>query len=152
MVNGIDIRHIDSNELEELLDLYSHLHRNDSKLVRDENLYTLWEEMLTDRNMHILVTEEDQKLVSSCVLAIIRNLTRGGRPYGIIENVVTHSGYRLKGHGKAIIQEALDIAWKNNCYKLMLMTGRSDDGTLKFYETCGFVRGVKTGFIAYPDE
>ncbi|MFD1676860.1 GNAT family N-acetyltransferase [Alicyclobacillus fodiniaquatilis] len=149
MVNGITIRHIDSSELEELLALYKHLHGL-QELVRDDNLYTLWEEMLADRNMHILIIEEDHRLVSSCVLVIIRNLTRGGRPYAIIENVVTHSDYRLKGYGKAIITEALDVAWKNNCYKVMLMTGRSDEGTMKFYENCGFVRGVKTGFIAYP--
>jgi len=150
MLNGITIRHIDSSELEELLALYKHLHRADQELVRDDNLYTLWGEMLADRNMHILIIEEDHRLVSSCVLVIIRNLTRGGRPYAIIENVVTHSDYRLKGYGKSIITETLDIAWKNNCYKVMLMTGRSDEGTMKFYENCGFVRGVKTGFIAYP--
>jgi len=152
VVNGITLRHIYSHELEELLDLYKHLHRDDTELAHDEKLSTLLEEMLADRKMHILVIEKDQVLVSSCVLAIIRNLTRGGRPYAIIENVVTHSDYRLKGLGQAIIREALDIAWKNNCYKVMLLTGRSDEGTLKFYENCGFVQGVKTGFIAYPDE
>lgn len=148
MANNITIRHVHSHELEDLLDLYKHLHKADHELERNDNLYNLWDEMLADHNMHILVVDEDQRLVSSCVLVIIRNLTRGGRPYGIIENVVTNVEYRLKGYGKALIREALDIAWKDNCYKVMLMTGRSDEATLKFYENCGFVSGVKTGFIA----
>ena len=31
------------------------------------------------------------------------------------------------------------------------MTGSKQPGTLAFYEKSGFERGVKTGFIAYPD-
>jgi len=34
-----------------------------------------------------------------------------------------------------------------DCYKVMLASGR-DEGTLRFYESCGFKRGGKTHFEA----
>jgi hypothetical protein len=33
----------------------------------------------------------------------------------------------------------------------MLLTGRKQEETLRFYERAGFQRGVKTGFVAKPD-
>jgi GNAT superfamily N-acetyltransferase len=54
---------------------------------------------------------------SSCTLVVIPNLTRSGQPYGLIENVVTHSTYRGRGFGKHILQEGRS-AWKADCYKV----------------------------------
>lgn len=36
--------------------------------------------------------------------------------------------------------------------QVMLATGSRKEETLRFYEKAGFLRGVKTGFIAYPPE
>jgi GNAT superfamily N-acetyltransferase len=69
----------------------------------------------------------------------------------LIENVVTHPDHRRQGFGGQVLQYALQIAWDQNCYKVMLLTGRKEESTMVFYEKAGFVRGVKTGFIAYPD-
>jgi hypothetical protein len=38
--------------------------------------------------------------------------------------------------------------WEQNCYKVMLLTGRRDEATLRFYQQAGFEAGVKTGFVA----
>lgn len=93
---------------------------------------------------------DDNTLVSSCTITVIPNLTRGCRPYGLIENVVTHGAHRGKGWGKRLLREALDFAWVNNCYKVLLLTGREDEATLNFYESAGFDRNGKTGFVARP--
>jgi hypothetical protein len=44
----------------------------------------------------------------------------------------------------------LDEAWSLGCYKVMLMTGREDAHA--FYEKAGFKAGVKTAFVARPEE
>jgi hypothetical protein len=42
----------------------------------------------------------------------------------------------------------LDFAWSQGCYKVMLMTGRKDEATFRFYESAGFSRDGKQAFIA----
>jgi len=64
---------------------------------------------LSDPNLFYLVIEEDGKIVSSCTLAVIKNMTRSARPYGLIENVVTHLDYQKKGYGTAVLDKALKI-------------------------------------------
>ncbi|MGB9980237.1 GNAT family N-acetyltransferase [Methanobacterium sp.] len=143
----IKVRQIKYEELENLLSLYEYLIPDDPKLKIDNTLKEHWNEILSDSSYFYFVIEENEMLVCSCNLTIIKNLTRSARPYGIIENVVTHPDYRNKGHGTAVLKKAVEIAQKNNCYKVVLTTSRKDRNTLKFYENAGFDRGEKTAFI-----
>lgn len=144
----LTIRDIKKDELNQLLDLYTHLHRKDDPLPPESILKQIWEEIITNHRLSCFILEYNSKMVCSCTLSIIPNLTRGGRPYGLIENVVTHAEYRRRGYGTAILQHALDIAWKNNCYKVMLLTGSKDPAIHQFYQKAGFEKGIKTGFVA----
>ena len=92
----------------------------------------------------------DDKLVATCEMIVVPNLTQGGRPYALIENVVTHAEYRRRGYATAVLKHALASAWERNCYKVLLMTGSKNEETLRFYENAGFQRGDKTGFAARP--
>jgi GNAT superfamily N-acetyltransferase len=141
------VRQIKYEELESLLSLYKHLVPDDPKLEINTALKEHWDEILSDPSYFYLVIEEDNMLVSSGNISIIKNMTRSARPYGLIENVVTHPDYRNKGYGTAILKTAVRIAQKNDCYKVMLMTSRKDESTLRFYEKAGFSRGEKTAFI-----
>jgi len=149
---NLQIRTLRPDELPALLRLYEHLHAADEPLPDAATIKQVWDELCNDPKLHYLVAETDNALVASCVLAIIPNLTRGARPYGLVENVVTHAEYRRHGIGTALLRHALAVAWEHNCYKVMLLTGRKDPSVLRFYEKAGFRQGVKTGFIAYPDE
>ncbi|MGE5454885.1 MAG: GNAT family N-acetyltransferase, partial [Methylocystaceae bacterium] len=131
----------------QLLALYQHLNLDDPILPISSELEQHWQEILADPYLHYLVIEDNGRLVSSCSLAIIKNLTRSARPYGLIENVVTHPDYRKQGYGTTLLKQAIATAEDRNCYKVMLMTSRKDEATLSFYEQAGFNRGDKTGFI-----
>lgn len=141
------IRYINKHELSELLSLYKQLHPDDPELEVNKQFEAIWDEILNDPNQHYLVTELDGHIVSTCVLVIIKNLTRSARPYALIENVVTLDNYRNKGYGTRLLKKAQEIAAENGCYKIMLMTSSKKEETLRFYEKAGFERGIKTGFV-----
>ncbi len=142
------IREIKEAELNELLELYIHLHETGVP-EGNEKLKDTWGTIINDNNHHIIVAEENGKLVSSVVCVIIPNLTRNVRPYAFIENVVTHSDYRKQGYATACLNYARDIAKKENCYKMMLLTGSKDESTLNFYKQAGYNSADKTAFIQW---
>ncbi|MGA2107163.1 MAG: GNAT family N-acetyltransferase [Syntrophorhabdales bacterium] len=110
----------------------------------------VWKEIQADPNQRYFGLFADGLLVASCVLSIVPNLTRGCRPYGLVENVVTHGDHRRKGCGKAVLKAALTYAWDRNCYKVMLLSGRMNEGVYRFYESAGFDRHAKQAFLAKP--
>ena len=141
------IRLIRFDELNELLDLYKQLNPNDPDMSRNESLNELWKSIYDDPNLHYIVVEVDNKIVASCNITIIKNLTRNLRSYGLIENVITDVEYRKKGYARKALRKAVEIAKENNCYKVMLLTGSKKEETLRFYEESGFTKGIKTGFV-----
>lgn len=147
---GMEIRPIARSELPQLLALYAHLHADDEPPPDGDALERIWDELLGSHRYRYLGAYVDGQLVSSCTITVIPNLTRGGRPYGLIENVVTHADHRGQGYAKAVLHDALSFAWAQGCYKVMLMTGRKDEATLRFYESAGFDRQGKQAFIARP--
>jgi len=71
-----------------VLNLYRHLHPHDPELEAAA-VGPVWSKLLASGFMTVIVAQATERLVSSCTLAIVPNLTRGGRSYGVIENVVT---------------------------------------------------------------
>jgi GNAT superfamily N-acetyltransferase len=138
------------DELPVLLGLYRHLHSSDPALPTCPDIEGLWQRICADPHVHYFGADCDGTLVSTCTLTIVPNLTRFARPYGLIENVVTHPDFRRQGIATSLLRHALQTAWERGCYKVMLLTARKDPETLQFYEKCGFQAGVKTGFIATP--
>jgi GNAT superfamily N-acetyltransferase len=151
MSKEIIVRRATEADLAALLDLYEHLHPEDSPLPPQAQLDNLWKEINANPLLHYFVVEFDGKLVSSCNLAVVPNLTRGARPYGVIENVVTHPDYRRLGFAQAVLEYALDSAWELDCYKVMLLSSAERDAAHCLYEKVGFKKGVKTGFVAKPE-
>ena len=142
------VREAVEHDLNEILTLYLYLH--ETSIPDDsEHLRQTWEQIIQDENHHLIVCETDGKIVASCVCVIIPNLTRNIRPYAFIENVVTHADYRRKGYAAACLDYARQIAECNHCYKMMLLTGAKEAGTLEFYRNAGYNSSDKTAFIQW---
>jgi len=139
------VRSAAQHDLPQVLALYRHLHPSDPQLEA-ATAERVWSTLLASGFMTVIVVQTEERLVSSCVLAIVPNLSRGGRPYGVIENVVTHPDYRRLGLGQRVLTHALNVAWQADCYKVLLATGSKQEATLRFYEGAGFHRGGKTYF------
>lgn len=145
---GNMIREIRADDLDGLMKLYTQLHDNPLP-KKTEELMSLWKSILDDDGHHIIVAEEDGRIVSSCVCVIIPNLTHGQKPYAFIENVVTDQAYRGRGLATACLDYAKEIAVREKCYKMMLLTGSKMESTLRFYERAGYNRNDKTAFIQW---
>jgi len=132
----------DANELKVLY--FEHLTQYPPQEEQDMNIWqNLLDKFEKDENMHLLVVEEDGKVVSSVQMAIIETLTHNVRPFAVIENVVTHIDYRNRGYASALLERASDIAREHRCYKVSLETGSNKESTLNFYRNNGFVIDAK---------
>lgn len=114
-----------------------------------DEIMNLWNRIVNDKDHHIIVAEENGQIVSSCVCVIIPNLTHNQQPYALIENVITDVNYRNKGLATQCLDFAKEIAVKENCYKLMLLTGSKKESTLNFYRKAGYNSEDKTAFIQW---
>ncbi|WP_437914445.1 GNAT family N-acetyltransferase [Sorangium sp. So ce302] len=149
MLDGV-VRGAQAGDLPGVLELYRDLQPEDAPFPPEPELSALWKRMFEHPGYHLFVVERDAALVACCSLIIIPNLTRGGRPYALLENVVTHREHRRRGFGARVVRHALAEAWEAGCYKVMLMTGSQRPGVHRFYEACGFRADEKTGFLARP--
>ena len=135
---------LEENELLSLLELYQQLNPDDDK-IDDIAAKNIWER-ITSQNIKYFVAKDDGKIIASCYLCIIPNLTRGGKSIGFIENVITDMGYRRRGIGKTIIKKAIEYAQKQNCYKVLLQSGNKRVDAHLFYESIGFSGESKKAF------
>ena len=142
------IREITEKDCNSLMMLYMQLHDNPMP-EETADLQALWKRILHNKDHHIIVAEEDGKIVSSCVCVIIPNLTHNQQPYAFVENVITDEAYRKQGLATACLDYAREIALKENCYKLMLLTGSKLESTLDFYRKAGYNNEDKTAFIQW---
>ncbi len=143
------VRALIASDLPSLLELHRYLNPQDPN--PDEAVAeSVWSEALANPRIRYFGGFDGERLVAACTICVIPNLTRGCRPYALIENVVTDPLYRREGWGHAVLADALSFAWSHNCYKVMLLSGREDEGVMAFYKAAGFNPDAKRGYIARP--
>jgi GNAT superfamily N-acetyltransferase len=148
----VKYRQIHENELEDLLALYRQLALPGEVIPTGEQAAAAWHRIMDGEWPKILVAEADGKPVSTCMITVIPGLTNECRPFAFMEYMVTDEKYRGKGIGTQLLKYGIRLAWDNNCYKVMGMTGRQTEPIFHFYETAGFKRGTKTAFIIRKED
>ena len=135
-----------------ILKLLQFLNPTDPKLS-ETTAKSVFTEILSSRYFTILVAETTPgTIVGTCYLNVIPNLTRNAAPYAVIENVVTDPDYRRQGIGKTLMESAIQRAFDEGCYKVMLLTGRDDHGVVPFYNACGMNGSSKKAFIVRQND
>lgn len=138
----MEIRFAEIADLQHILEMYKVLNPEDKPI----DLSVAQDIWIKSNYIKYIVALENDKIIATCNIAVILNLTRSGRPYGIIENVITDEKYRRKGIGRNIINKALEYAKEKNCYKVVLLSSIKRKEAHKFYESIGFNCNSKKGF------
>ena len=84
------------------------------------------------------------------MLSSIANLASGGRRIGIIEHVITDTRFRQLGLARLVLEFALAEAWRQNCCKVMLLSGAQRTAAHALYESVGFRADTERGYVAKP--
>nr|AXS01264.1 acetyltransferase [uncultured bacterium] len=132
------------DELSSLLELYKQLHPND-EIINEMTAKNIWGNIKA-QDIKYFAAKDNGKIIAACYICIIPNFTRNGRSIGLIENVITSKEYRKKGIGKKIMENAIQYAKEQNCYKVLLQSGNERTDAHEFYESLGFNGESKKAF------
>ena len=140
------IRALSAADLEGLLRLYEDIgivKPTDSR----EGIERTWARILESGLLHYVGVFVAGSLASTCHAVVVPNLSRGVRPYAIIENVGTLSTHRRRGLGTLALQEAIARCWEAGCYKIMLASSVQNARAHAFYRALGFDANAKQSFV-----
>ena len=115
------IRECREQDLAGLLSLYAELRPRDPVLAPSVAREAL-RRLLAEPGVRLLVAEVEGQLAATCQLGVIPTLTNGGRPFGIIEHVITAARFRRQGVSQRLLAQALTLAWELDCYKAVSYT------------------------------
>jgi GNAT superfamily N-acetyltransferase len=143
------VRFAEFRDLQGLLALYKELRPHDPDLTAGQ-ADARWRELLAQSHIRVVVAESEGRLASTCMIALVTNLASGGRPFGVIEHVVTLPQFRGRGLARTTLQHALDFAWSQSCCKVMLLSGMQREEAHALYESLGFRGDIERGFVIKP--
>jgi len=141
---NIQIRKATNEDIPSLLKLYEELQPLDPPIYTDAAISTF--EQAISRGVTYFVADNSGRIVGSCYIAIIPNITKQCSPIGFIENVVVISDCRRSGIGRKLMNAAIEYAKEQGCYKVTLQSGIKRAEAHKFYESIGFDGGSKRAF------
>ena len=106
------LREAKESDLAPLLELYDQLHFGEKHILTPK-AEAIWQKILSHPNNTLFVGYFGSKLVTSCHLIVVDNLTHDLRPYALIENIITDEVYRKRGFGKEILDHAKKSSQKS---------------------------------------
>jgi GNAT superfamily N-acetyltransferase len=135
------IRRATDADSERIFELYGALesayHAEDGS---GKNNQKLWREVAGDPRQYILLAELDGKVAATATVIVVPNLGHHGKPWAVINNVVTDAACRGLGIGKALIAECGKIAKEKDCYKIVLSSNLVRKEAHEFYRRLGWTQ------------
>jgi len=133
------IREAGAEDLDDLIGLVRQL-REPPKVERGEreDYARALAEIVNDPGSTLLLAEADGRAVGALALYICPNLSHGGDPFAVIENVVVDAGTRRRGVGAALMREAIARARVAGCFKILLTSNKERPEAHRFYQRLGF--------------
>ena len=141
---SFSVRAAGPDDLGAVLELLAQLNPDDPAIEPDVAAAT-WRTILGRAGVLTLLACLGDRPVACITLIVVPNLSREAKPYAMIENVVTDEAHRGQRIGRRLLDAAVQRAWDENAYKVMLMTGSKRPETLGFYRAAGFTDD-KTAF------
>ncbi len=97
---------------------------------------------------YLLVIEDEGEVRGTCAVYVVPNLSHGGAPWCVVENVVVDEAYRSRGYGGRLMAQAERLAREAGCYRVSLMSNLRRRDAHRFYERLGFEPSHQ-GFTKY---
>ena len=131
-----------------ILELLAEMHDREGPPPTDESRSLLDEILKNPHRRLLLVERSDGQVVGTVDVLVVTNLSRGGRPWAIVENLAVDSAHRRQGFGRLLMSTAIDFAAQSGCYKVQLISNAKRDMAHPLYEELGFAASVR-GFRRY---
>lgn len=119
-----------------ILALQTQIYRVDSLASNSQEVL---ENQLNDPACQVLVAKLDGKIIGAATIYFIQVAARG-KPYALLEGLVTDKSQRGKGYGTELFKKTIEIAKSKNCYKMIFTSGMDREEAHKFYENLGFAK------------
>lgn len=123
------IREARQADADSLLHLFSHLHPEDSRQEK-----SLPVSILRNPDRHLLVAEVGGSVVGTIDLVVVSNITRGGKPWAICENLVVLPEFRGQGVASSLLERAREIASERGCYKIQGISSEKREEAKSLYQ------------------
>jgi GNAT superfamily N-acetyltransferase len=143
------IREAVEGDLPRLVELLAQLSLDEPREALEQPLAESYRqafaEISADPRQRLLVLDTAGRIVGSLVVIIVPNLSRQGRPYALVENVVVDEAERGKRYGELLMRRAIEEARRAGCYKLALTSNKRRPDAHRFYARLG-LRATSEGF------
>ncbi len=107
-------------------------------------------ELGSDPRSTCLVLEHAGRVEGTVTLYVLPNLSYGGRPIAIVENLVVDERSRSSGYGRLLMERAEQLARAAGCCKISLTSNRRRADAHRFYDRLGYI-ATHRGFTKYPE-
>jgi GNAT superfamily N-acetyltransferase len=98
----------------------------------------VFSEISADPRHEIFIAEDGGRVAGSIVLLVVPNLSHGGTPWAIAENLIVTEGQRRRGIGRMLLEYVIARAREKGCYKVQLWSSTSRKEAHGLYRSLGF--------------